>query len=61
MPAEIPNPRIVVLRAGQTVAEHELPPDGELVVGRTPQCPGDDQNGDGAGEQGCAAYHHEQE
>lgn len=38
MPAEIPNPRVVVLRGGQTLAEHELPPDGELVVGRTPQC-----------------------
>src|SRR5688500_4128235 len=35
---EIPNPRVVVLRGGQTLAEHELPPDGELVVGRTPQC-----------------------
>ena len=38
MAAEIPNPRVVVLRGGQVLAEHELPPDGELVVGRTPQC-----------------------
>ena len=38
MTPEIPNPRVVVLRGGQVIAEHELPPDGELVVGRTPQC-----------------------
>lgn len=38
MAAEIPNPRVVVLRGGQVLAEHELPPDGEVVVGRTAQC-----------------------
>ncbi|HEV8630961.1 MAG TPA: FHA domain-containing protein [Thermoanaerobaculia bacterium] len=29
---------MVVLRAGQVLAKHELPPASELVLGRTPQC-----------------------
>jgi hypothetical protein len=38
MAPEIPNPKVVVLRGGQVMAEHELPPDGEVVIGRTGQC-----------------------
>ncbi|HVS01989.1 MAG TPA: FHA domain-containing protein [Thermoanaerobaculia bacterium] len=35
---EIPNPRVFLVRGGQVLAEMELPSEGELVVGRTPQC-----------------------
>jgi hypothetical protein len=38
VPSEIPNPRVVVVRGGQVLSEHELPPDGEVLIGRTVQC-----------------------